>query len=1100
MHAHRPLIMLAGVSLLGMSVSAVHADAPQGGKVASGQAIISQTTRTTTIRQSSQRAVIDWRSFDIGKKHGVVFDQPGRSAATLNRVNSARSSVIEGSIKAPGTVVIQNTAGVIFTGDARVDVGSLIATSQLIDSDYFQKTGNYQIGGGELSGARIRNEGELTIGEAGLAALVGTSVENAGVIVANRGTIALASGERTTIDLTGEGIYQIAVEGASPGGGVRHSGTIDAEGGQVLLTAGGAASALDGVINTSGLIRASSSTTNGGKVQLLGRGSGRVQVSGRVEAAGATRGGEIEVTGERVRLTDTANLNASGLDDGGRVLIGGDYQGQGDLRRAGDTVLDDGSTVRADGGEGKGGTVIVWSDESTWVNGIISATGAAAGGLIETSSKGQLGVGGQAEVTAGMGGEWLLDPRDILIVDRGNNPPPIGFPPPEPNGDPYLVSVSALESALGTGSNVTLATDPNDTVSPGNGDITTERSTIIQWRTAANLTFDAAGDVILNGTIRSQGGGNFIALADGDINVNPRSTNPNSVAILTDNAPANVTLEAGGNVSITDRIAITEGGLFTARAGGNISVTDSIAVAGAALAPTNTGVVLETLGTAPGTSNIALSASVGTADGGDITITSAGSLDLSGAGGVDAFNLNLGVRPPGDVSITAADTIELQTGTFVRNENGGDLTMVAPSQIWDGQVSVGSGNDDGGNVTLAGNIMASVQPVFGLGTDKDFILGNVPGITSNSYVSATEPLFVSTQGPQGTISLNGDVTAPKVDLIAVDADPATPDGSVLIGPATTITGTGPGDAVVIATDNRFVNLNPDPQDAIKVTDPTARWLVYINRFADLTGTAPGPRDYDLYGREYNQNPPASLSGIPGNRILYREQPILVLTADDRTKIYGDDVTGTLTYSVSHIDSSTGPDGAPGFRPGDSEQTALTGPPTVDSPGAPATATVGFYPIDVAATASDQGYLLQLVPGDTTPGTGGGTLTIDPAPLTITALDQNEVYGDPFSFAGTEFTATGLKNQDTVATVTLTSAGQPQTANVGSYAIDASAAVGTGLGNYTITYTPGDTTAGSGGGTFVRTAAPLTITADDQTKSYGQTFTFNGSEFTATGLL
>ena len=73
-------------------------------------------------------------------------------------------------------------------------------------------------------------------------------------------------------------------------------------------------------------------------------------------------------------------------------------------------------------------------------------------------------------------------------------------------------------------------------------------------------------------------------------------------------------------------------------------------------------------------------------------------------------------------------------------------------------------------------------------------------------------------------------------------------------------------------------------------------------------------------------------------------------------------------------------------------------------------------------------------------------------------------------------------------VTLNSAGAAASANVADspYAIVASAAVGTGLANYDISYVDGDLTV---------TARELEITADDQTKTYGETFTFLGTEFT-----
>ena len=52
------------------------------------------------------------------------------------------------------------------------------------------------------------------------------------------------------------------------------------------------------------------------------------------------------------------------------------------------------------------------------------------------------------------------------------------------------------------------------------------------------------------------------------------------------------------------------------------------------------------------------------------------------------------------------------------------------------------------------------------------------------------------------------------------------------------------------------------------------------------------------------------------------------------------------------------------------------------------------------------------------------------------------------------------NGDTVDSATITSAGAPAAAAPGTYPIDISAAVGTGLANYAITYVPGTMTVGN----------------------------------------
>src|SRR5205085_7640960 len=92
---------------------------------------------------------------------------------------------------------------------------------------------------------------------------------------------------------------------------------------------------------------------------------------------------------------------------------------------------------------------------------------------------------------------------------------------------------------------------------------------------------------------------------------------------------------------------------------------------------------------------------------------------------------------------------------------------------------------------------------------------------------------------------------------------------------------------------------------------------------------------------------------------------------------------------------------------------------------------------------------------------------------------------------TQFTATGLINGDAITSLTLASAGTAATAAAGSYSIVPSAAVGTGLSNYTIAYKNGTLNVG---------AATLTITSKDQSKAYGQAMTLDSTQFTATGLI
>src|SRR5207244_3710503 len=91
--------------------------------------------------------------------------------------------------------------------------------------------------------------------------------------------------------------------------------------------------------------------------------------------------------------------------------------------------------------------------------------------------------------------------------------------------------------------------------------------------------------------------------------------------------------------------------------------------------------------------------------------------------------------------------------------------------------------------------------------------------------------------------------------------------------------------------------------------------------------------------------------------------------------------------------------------------------------------------------------------------------------------------------------TDLVNGDIVTSVTLTSTGASASATYvspgPSYDIIPTNASGSGLGNYDVHY---------GNGTLTLSQRSLTVTAVNQSKTYGDAFTFDGSEFTASGLV
>ena len=167
-----------------------------------GQAGITQTTNVMSINQSSQRAVINWQSFSVGSSATVNFNQPNASSSTLNRVNGASKSMIEGAINANGQVIFINPNGVIFGKGAEINTGAISATTMDIkDSDYMNGKMSFS---GNGTG-QVINKGNITVNNInGYIALMAPEVKNEGVLIANlsgNNSIALISGQKVTLTL-----------------------------------------------------------------------------------------------------------------------------------------------------------------------------------------------------------------------------------------------------------------------------------------------------------------------------------------------------------------------------------------------------------------------------------------------------------------------------------------------------------------------------------------------------------------------------------------------------------------------------------------------------------------------------------------------------------------------------------------------------------------------------------------------------------------------------------------------------------------------------------------------------------------------------------
>ncbi len=435
---------LAGVSAFALAaclaVSPARAN-PKGGVVADGQAAIAgEGSSAVTITQSSERAIIDWDSFSIDAGERTRFLQPGSASVTVNRVGGQDPSRIFGALDANGRIVLINRNGVLFGAGSSVDATGLLATThELTDTDAFMAGEPARFDDGGVTGTSVVNEGTITIGDAGMAALVAPHVRNSGVISADLGRVTLGAASGFTVDLYGDGLISFApgdeitqtltdADGNPVAALVENDGSINAPGGQVRLTANAAREVINRSVNTSGIVRASSVSQANGVITLGGPGEVRVETGAVVSTSGTGGGGRIEVeagsfiTDGTVEADATAGaggtitIDADAASLGGRLSASGASGGTISIYAEG--LLSLAETIAATGAAGAGGIVDIRAGrvmEST--TGLTEVRGFIDGGAITITADTQIASSGRyiASGTTGLGGRIAMTANDIRL-------------------------------------------------------------------------------------------------------------------------------------------------------------------------------------------------------------------------------------------------------------------------------------------------------------------------------------------------------------------------------------------------------------------------------------------------------------------------------------------------------------------------------------------------------------------------------------------------------------------------------------------------------------------------------------------------------------
>ncbi len=684
---------------------------PAGMTVVNGTATAVTSGSAMTVT-TSQNAFLNWQSFNIAPGQTTTFQQPSSSSVVWNQINGVAPSQIWGNLSANGVVVLMNQSGFFFGPNSEVKAAGFVASSATLPP-VMMGGSQWEFNGAPPS-ASIVNYGKISVEQGGSLFLIGSKIDNHGLLSAPGGTIGLGAGEQVTISDRPDGSgLNIAVK--LPAGVVNNSGRIVADGGSILAAARS--------INQNGLIQANSVRENNGVIELFASDSVNLGANSDISAKG----------------------DASTPSDGGQITI-----------KSQNTFSDTaGSVVSAAGGGqgGNGGDVEISAPNMVSLNSHLDASaqpGYTAGRLsldpdyirLDTTGTGSAGTGtGNAgdnpgttldlnvnTAFTGFSQIILQAAKDITLVQN----------------TPWNLSQSTGQTTgqltLEAGNNIIF--QDNSSIFDAHNWSVTLRAGVNDFATGA--VAPGVGSIYLNGGNGLANGGS-IQTAAGSINLIAGMDIQTGSGSLTDNngsgislasAAGNITLNAGNDIQISSAaVETTSGGninltaaqnvnidtgYVTANGGGTVtaSATAGTLTVGSGYVQTDTGGVNLSAGqdvdingsVQSGSGSIAIAA------GHDIN-TSTGSLQDAN---FNSFSLASGGNSAASITLNAGHDIQI-AGGFVETTAGANLNLTAGQDIntdsgfvsalgggkilaeaSTGNLNIGSGffETDSGNITL----------------------------------------------------------------------------------------------------------------------------------------------------------------------------------------------------------------------------------------------------------------------------------------------------------------------------------------------------------------------------------------------------------------
>ncbi|MGL9619413.1 filamentous hemagglutinin N-terminal domain-containing protein [Bradyrhizobium sp. U531] len=971
-----------GITLNGATISVGTGTATLTGTATNGKGVFFTIATNTLTASGAGSITINGNSSTTVTNYGVAINTSltTSGSVSISGTNTGSASQAYGLYINGGNTITDSSGNLTLSGTSTSANGVWVnsATTNLTNSG----AGMLAINGtsGSLNGIRMNTSTSLVT--SGTVTLAGSSTSGSGFSAKGSNTLTISSGNLTITGSTSSG--SLGIDLSSSGNTITNSGsgtlTLSGTGGTNLAATITSSSGVLAISDTSAVTQSGGMIT-AGNLLLSGGGSVSLGQANLVGTIAATGIGSMSFLNNQ-SLTIGTVQGTSGISALASASVTITTSGTSDITVTNAVSGSSGNTVSLTAGRDilvnagittNGGALAL--NASRAVN-IANATLATSGGNLTAS-------GSTTDSTTA----FTLNGATISV-----------------GGGTATLSGTSSTSGIG----VRFTTTASALSASGSGSITVTGQSASTNGVQADANLTTTGSVSISGTSNTAIGVQFGAVtfnvASGNVAINGTSSSTAGTGSTIGTRFAGTTVSNSGSGAVTIQGTSNDAGAANSGSAGVLwSGTSSLANSGGgslAISGTNTsGYGAEVKTSATLTTSGAMSIS-GTSSSGYGFFLASGTTVTASSG-----NLSL--------SGSSSSTIAMRLrGSSINNNGTGTLALIASGDT-DLHESISSTNgvlsfsqsgtmtQATGTITAAHLLLSGASGTFTLtasGNSIGTLAANAGSVAVTDGASLTIGTVAGTSGltatGAATIQTSGDLTL---------ASPVSAASPVLSASGAFINNAG--SSAVIAT--------------------SGRWLIYSNTPSSDVFGGLDSGNTAIWNATYATMPPASVTAS-GNRYLFAYQPTLTFTSTNASKTYGADATSAVasSYGVS------GYQGVSGAFTGDSAGSAFTGSPVVTSSGSAANASVSGGPYAITITqgsvSATSGYALAF--------SSAGSLTVNPAPVMVTALGGFSFYGLSASNPG--LSAAGLQNGQSISDLTglSNSFGISKTSPAGSYTL------------------------------------------------------------------